>query len=45
MKRVILILAKGFGCQRCVEGIKEIVEPAQELTFNDQVDLEKSLFT
>ena len=43
MKRVNLTLAKDFVCERCVESMKGIVKPAEELTFYDQVELVKSL--
>ena len=38
-----LTLAKGLICKRCVEAMKGIVEPAEELTFHDQVELLKFL--
>ena len=43
MKRVTSTLAKGFICKICVEAMKETVEPAEELTFCDQVKLMKVL--
>ena len=42
MKRVNSTLAKGFICDRCVESMKKIVEPAEELKFYDQLELVKS---
>ena len=33
MERGTSTLAKGFICQRCVEAMKGIVEPAEEVTF------------
>ena len=42
MKRVILTLAKGFACKRCVEAKKGICKPAEELIFYDQMELVKS---
>ena len=42
MKRVTSTLAKGFVCKLCVDTKEEIVEPSQELSFFDQVDLVKS---
>ena len=35
-------LPNGFGCERCIEAIKGIVESAEELTFYGQVELVKS---
>ena len=29
-------LAKSFVCERCVEAIKEVVKPDEELSFYDQ---------
>ena len=34
--------SKRFYCERCVEAIKRIVEPSEELTFYDQVELVQS---
>ena len=42
LKRVILTLKKGFICERFVEAIKRIIEPAEELTFYDQLELVQS---
>ena len=42
MKSVTSTLEKGFICERYVEAIKGITEPAEELTFYDQVELVKS---
>ena len=42
MKRVTSTLAKGFICERCVEPIKGIVAPAEELPFYDQEKLQKN---
>ena len=38
IKRVTQTLAKGLICERCLEAMKEIVKPAEELTFYDQVE-------
>ena len=45
IKRVTLTLAKGFICERCVEAMKGIVKPAEELTFYDQVETVKIFVT
>ena len=42
MKKVTSTLAKGFICERCVKTMKGIVEPAEELTFHNQVELVNS---
>ena len=42
MKRVTSTQAKGFICERCVETMKGIIKPAEELTFYDQMELVKS---
>ena len=39
MKRVILTVAKGFICERCVGAMKGTIEPAEEVIFYDQVEL------
>ena len=36
MKRVTSTLAKDFICERSVKAIKKVVEPAEELTSDDQ---------
>ena len=41
MKGVTSTLVKCFVCERCVEAIKGRVEPAEKLTFYDQVELVK----
>ena len=42
MKRVTLTLAKSFACELCVNTMKRIVEPGEEILFFDQVDIIKS---
>ena len=42
MKRVTWTLAKSFICEQCVEAMKGIVGPAEEITFYDQMELVKS---
>ena len=42
IKRVSSTLAKGFICERYNDAIKGIVEPAEVITFYDQVELVKS---
>ena len=42
MKRVTLILAKGFVSKLCVDTKEGIVEPGEEILFLDQVDFVKS---
>ena len=39
VKKVPSTLAKGYVCERCVEAIKGIVEPDEEGSFHDQVEL------
>ena len=43
MKKVTLTLAKDAICEVGVEAMKGIVEPAEELTFYDQVEQIKKL--
>ena len=40
MKRVSITLTKGFVCEQCVEAMKGIVEPKEELSFYDHVELQ-----
>ena len=42
MKRVNLILTRGFVCGGYVEAMKGIVKPAEELIFYNQVEQVKS---
>ena len=43
MKRVTSTLAKGFVCKVCVDTMKGIVKPGEEISFFDQVDFVKFL--
>ena len=45
MKRVALTLDKGFICERQVEAIKRIAEPAEDLICYDHVELVKNFCT
>ena len=38
-KRVTSTLAKGFVCELCVDTMEGIVDPGEEISFFDQVDL------
>ena len=42
IKRQTSTLAKGYFYEKCVEPIKGIVAPAEELTYYDQIELMKS---
>ena len=42
MRRVSLTLAKGFVCERCAKTMKRTVEPGEEFSFLDQMELVKS---
>ena len=42
MKRMSLAMAEGLVCEGCVEAIKTIVKPDNELSFYDQMELVKS---
>ena len=44
MKRVTSTHAKGFICELCVDTMEGIVEPGEEISFVDQVDLVKSFY-
>ena len=43
MKKVISTLANNFVCERCIEAMKGIVEPNEELSSYKQIDFVKSL--
>ena len=42
--RVTSTHAKGFICELCVDTMEGIVEPGEEISFVDQVDLVKSFY-